>query len=382
MHTYGNLNRVMVLLLLASAAICSTSCDKKKGGGGDDGDENLPILSTLSVTGITHNSANLGGNIIAPGSPVYTEMGVCYSETPNPTTNDYKFTLYYGATFYVIKATGLSEKTTYYVRAYATNAVGTAYGNQVSFTTLDEGAVPIIYVNEGADIIIDFNNLSDFTLPVVVTCAKEDLVYVSVYIQGENDSQCGLDFITEFENPKVWTKTYTATDVNTKWFGTIPEGTALTFNVTVTTADGQFTASIPIEVVGSLAHPLEGPEYLTWYRLGSTTTGLAEFGLKWYANRAEIHAQITKDGADKMVLLSTENWDTFTTKAEVTAAIDAATDIETYTGINLTAAKIETGMNVLGVKYNDMYYIINLTQVIVRIVDAGTETIATGEYKY
>jgi len=96
----------------------------------------LPVLTTLPATGIIHNKAILGGNISDVGFPVYTERGICLSTSQNPTINDSKIIVSGNGTGdFIGDATGLSENTTYYVRAYATNLLGTAYGNQISFST-------------------------------------------------------------------------------------------------------------------------------------------------------------------------------------------------------------------------------------------------------
>ena len=94
----------------------------------------LPILTTLQPTNITLTSATLGGNISDAGNPVYTERGVCWSTTINPTTANNKQQIAGSGTGdFTTNVTGLVENTTYYIRAYATNSQGTAYGEQVSF---------------------------------------------------------------------------------------------------------------------------------------------------------------------------------------------------------------------------------------------------------
>jgi len=98
----------------------------------------LPVLSTLPASNITLNQATLGGNITDPGFPVYSEKGICFSTTQNPTVNDSKIIVSGDGTGnYSGDATGLSENTTYYARAFATNSSGIAYGEQISFTTVD-----------------------------------------------------------------------------------------------------------------------------------------------------------------------------------------------------------------------------------------------------
>lgn len=100
----------------------------------------LPIQATLttsSTTNITPFTATSGGNITANGGAEVTARGVCYSTKPSPTIADSKTTNGKGNGAFVSELTGLKNGTTYYVRAYATNSAGTAYGNEVSFKTAD-----------------------------------------------------------------------------------------------------------------------------------------------------------------------------------------------------------------------------------------------------
>jgi len=95
----------------------------------------VPELTTISVTEVTLNSAVSGGTIIGDGGEDITVKGVCWSESANPTIADTKTTDGTGSASFTSNIVGLSEGTTYYVRAYATNEVGTAYGNELTFTT-------------------------------------------------------------------------------------------------------------------------------------------------------------------------------------------------------------------------------------------------------
>jgi uncharacterized protein (TIGR02145 family) len=103
----------------------------------------LPVLSTTQVTGIKSTSALGGGNITDGGGLTVTARGVVWSNQANTTlennkgfTNDGS-----GVGQFTSEIAGLEPVTTYYVRAYATNSAGTAYGNQVIFTTLYEWEV-------------------------------------------------------------------------------------------------------------------------------------------------------------------------------------------------------------------------------------------------
>jgi len=94
-------------------------------------------VTTQAVSGIGTTTATGNGNITDLGSPDPTQHGVCWNTTGSPTIGDSK-TEEGPATAtgpFTSSMTGLSPNTTYYVRAYATNASGTSYGNQVSFNS-------------------------------------------------------------------------------------------------------------------------------------------------------------------------------------------------------------------------------------------------------
>jgi uncharacterized protein (TIGR02145 family) len=94
-----------------------------------------PSLTTAEITAITASTATSGGNIIADGGSPVTARGVCWGTTENPTVDNNKTENGTGTGTFVSNLINLTGATTYYVRAYATNSQGTAYGNQVTFTT-------------------------------------------------------------------------------------------------------------------------------------------------------------------------------------------------------------------------------------------------------
>ena len=99
--------------------------------------DGLMIITTKDVTNIKTHSATCGGNIIYYGDDEITARGVCWSTSQNPTIEDNKTTDGTGVGSFTSNLSNLEHNTTYYVRAYATNEVGTAYGEEVSFTTLE-----------------------------------------------------------------------------------------------------------------------------------------------------------------------------------------------------------------------------------------------------
>jgi|GEM_PF-932068 len=99
--------------------------------------QTLPTVTTDDVTSITFTSASCGGNVTSDGKAAVTARGVCWSTSENPTTDDSHTTDGSGTGSFTSSLIDLTPDTLYYVRAYATNAVGTAYGSEVSFETLE-----------------------------------------------------------------------------------------------------------------------------------------------------------------------------------------------------------------------------------------------------
>jgi uncharacterized protein (TIGR02145 family) len=94
-----------------------------------------PTVTTATSTNITTSSATSGGNITDKGGTAITARGVCWNTSGSPTITDSKTNDDSGTGSFTSSITGLTENTTYYVRAYATNSYGTGYGQEVQFTT-------------------------------------------------------------------------------------------------------------------------------------------------------------------------------------------------------------------------------------------------------
>ena len=96
-----------------------------------------PRLITFQIENLTSASATSGGAITSIGLGGITATGLVWSTLANPTIDLTTKTFDgIGSHEFTINITGLTPETTYYVRAYATNSYGTAYGNEVIFTTL------------------------------------------------------------------------------------------------------------------------------------------------------------------------------------------------------------------------------------------------------
>ena len=99
----------------------------------------VPTIVTTQPTNVAYNSATVGGNVTNDGGAEVTERGIVYATTQNPTTEDRKVSNGSGLGEFPCNLTDLQEGTTYYARAYAINAKGMVYGEEVSFITLKIG---------------------------------------------------------------------------------------------------------------------------------------------------------------------------------------------------------------------------------------------------
>lgn len=108
------------------------SCDKAE----------MPVVMTNDVMQITETTAKCAAKVESDGGAEVTAKGVCWSKEQNPTIDDNKTTEVGGVGEFTSNILDLVPNTKYYVRAYATNEVGTAYGEELSFTTLEEPETP------------------------------------------------------------------------------------------------------------------------------------------------------------------------------------------------------------------------------------------------
>lgn len=131
--------------LIAAMLIAVSGCKK-------DDDVELATLTTTEVTEITSANARSGGTITDNGGAAVTERGVVWSTSANPTIEDNKTSDGAGAGSFTSVLTPLEPNTTYYVRAYATNEAGTAYGNEFEFTTATGASVPSVTTAAVTDI--------------------------------------------------------------------------------------------------------------------------------------------------------------------------------------------------------------------------------------
>ncbi|PTN02620.1 putative secreted protein (Por secretion system target) [Mangrovibacterium marinum] len=113
----------------------------------------MPSVSTDQVNEISTTSAKISATISSDGGAPVTESGIAYSTSPTPTISGQKLIDGTTSGTFAATVTELTAGTTYYARAYATNSAGTAYGSELSFTTLSELTAPEVSTSSVSNIL-------------------------------------------------------------------------------------------------------------------------------------------------------------------------------------------------------------------------------------
>jgi uncharacterized protein (TIGR02145 family) len=146
-----------LLKILASIGIflliLSYSCRKSE----------VPTVTTSATTDIDGLNATSGGTVTSEGSEPVTARGVCWSTIGTPKISDDKTIDGTGAGTFTSTLSGLTPVTKYYIRAYATNSVGTGYGDTLSFITVSNKAGTL--TNPATDITVNSATLNGIVNP-------------------------------------------------------------------------------------------------------------------------------------------------------------------------------------------------------------------------
>jgi len=147
------------------------------------------------------------------------------------------------------------------------------------------------------------------------------------------------------------------------------------------TDKSDMTSSVSLTITAEPATtPLGQATDFTWTRVGgNAATGLGDFGLKWENNLKVVHAVIQKEEATKLVQLSADAWTNITTMEDLMVAVDAADDMADYRGVSVEANADYN--DVLGVIYNNEYYMIHITSADVSVDNNGTTVNIYGQSK-
>ena len=193
----------------------------------------LPIVSTESnISDITATTAKSGGNISDDKGEAVIKCGVCWSTSNSPTIKD---SISINSTIngkYISQLRNLTPKTLYYVRAYATNRFGTAYGESFNFTTLVDSvklttiaitSITTTTATGGGTVINDGNGIiSERGICWATTPSPTITNYKTIDETGKSSFTCNMNSLTRVTT--YYVRAYAKNDIGVSY------GSQVTFN--------------------------------------------------------------------------------------------------------------------------------------------------------
>lgn len=184
-----------------------------------------PSISTTSATYISTTFFTSGGKITTDGGGAVTARGVCWNTTGQPTIANNKTSDGTGVGSFVSKPTGLTAGVKYYLRAYATNSSGTAYGEEISVTTLASVSVPTVTTTSVSSVLVTTaqsgGNVSDWggaevTARGICWSANSNPTISDSKTENGNDIGSFVSALSGLkENTKYYVRAYAVNSVGT-----------------------------------------------------------------------------------------------------------------------------------------------------------------------
>ena len=137
-----NIFLIFALPALVLVLLATSNCRKDEKG--------PPQITTSPISNVAITSVTCGGKVTSKEGTGIIEQGVCYGTAPGPDISGNKLPASGTIGKFTSNVKGLTANTKYYLRAYATNSVGTSYGEEMSFTThkpLTEGSMSACFNN-------------------------------------------------------------------------------------------------------------------------------------------------------------------------------------------------------------------------------------------
>jgi uncharacterized protein (TIGR02145 family) len=247
----------------------------------------MPTLNTSEVGSVTANSATTGGEITSDGGATVTSRGVCYSTTQNPTIFDTCVASGSGTGSFSATITGLGASVTYYVRAYATNIAGTAYGLQTSFTTA--AGVPTVTVMVNGISLNGATVTGQVTFSGGSTVTGRGVCYATSQNPTTSDT-CMASGSGEGAFPATLTGLGAGVLYFVRAYATNSAGTAYSNEISFTTSDGRDNTTQIVDVTNPTTGRVWMDRNLGASRAATSSTDAESLGdLYQWGRRADGH---------------------------------------------------------------------------------------------
>ena len=264
----------------------------------------LPQVSTQAVTNIsrTAGKATFNGTIIDEGEPNYTERGFVYATTHNPMVDsDTKVVASgKGRGEFVANATDLVVGNTYYVRAYATNTQGTAYGEEV---VADFKAIP----PQVTTVSVEFkSNTSAYFIGMITNVGDPEytergFIYAKIQNPTLDDASVTKVIVAKTSSAQFEKQVTNANWGNHLWYirAYAISSAGVSYGEIRTIQDPEYAEYLKLptfDFAGYLYHVYPDMGAMTWNQAMSACNGLSYGGYDdWYLpNKEELNAMFQK----------------------------------------------------------------------------------------
>jgi len=245
-----------------------------------------PVVLTLDIHSYEQNTVMADGEVIIDGGSEVTQRGMCWSLHTNPTIESQISIEGSGTGKFTSLVTGMIPGTKYYVRAYASNEVGTSYGDEVSFTFIGK---PVVDLTNPTHV----TNLTAYCGGGIVSDGGADIIDKGFFLDKTGNTLPDSSFIHQFISMGPGNKSYS------RMLRGLSPGTeyylwAYAINqVGVTYSEAVMFNTLPVEK-GTLVDERDGREYQTiklddqWWMAENLNIGEMILSSKYQRNNSII----------------------------------------------------------------------------------------------